>query len=139
MRQAFFNSKGLFMAKRGRPPTFKPPAPTQRVGRPTGFNTAALYDKLAIVKAWRELLSNNPDMPHQIAREQIAENLCVGTGKIRKAVTDYNNWLRLGYRFTELEGGGWFIQSQNDIERGGDPFENSKTLRKTSLRNIELI
>lgn len=78
-------------------------------------------------------------MPHERVRQQVANKLFVGIDKVRKAVTDYNKWVRLGYRFTELEGGGWFIQAKTDVERDGDPFQNSKTLRKTSLRNIELI
>lgn len=127
------------MAKRGRPPSKKTPATSNPVGRPTGFSKSALYDQLAIAKEWRILLFNNPDLPHERAREQIAAKLFVTVDKCRKAVTHYNKWVKLGYSFTELEGGGWLIQTKVDIERGGDPFENSKTLRKTSLRNIELI
>ncbi len=127
------------MAKIGRPSSNKPPPVKQSVGRPKGFNTHALYDKLAIVKAWHELLTSDPNMPHERVRQQVANKLFVGIDKVRKAVTDYNKWVRLGYRFTELEGGGWFIQAKTDVERDGDPFQNSKTLRKTSLRNIELI
>ena len=125
------------MAGRGRSKKVKPVSANNPVGRPTGFSYAALYDKLAIVVLWQELLCSNPNMPHNKASVTVAAELSITVEKCRKAITDYNKWVKLGYTFTQLDGG-WLVQTKRDIEVD-DPFLNSKILRKTSSKNIELI